>query len=160
MWATGEILSSAAWGIGEPVTNDCGAFDGVNKKWQSYPCDTPLNVLCFVDTLVVVHERKTWEEALEHCKSLEIQHNLVTVESELDYIRVGKRIYMATEEVWTGLRFLGGQWWWVNGEPLNNQMLPSCPEPLSHCGAFSKTNNDILLMDCTKKLHFICQRII
>ncbi|KAJ0033504.1 hypothetical protein NQD34_000611, partial [Periophthalmus magnuspinnatus] len=172
MWAEGENLTYNAWRNGEAVTNDCGAFNADKQMWQSYPCDTPLNVMCFVDKLIVVHERKTWEEALEHCKSLDqmgkcpgtsstckIQHSLATVESPVDNIHVGKRIYRATDEVWIGLRFLGGQWWWVNGEPVNDHsILPSCPDHLSHCGAFSKTTNSLSITDCSKKLHFICRK--
>ncbi|KAJ0051037.1 hypothetical protein NL108_012250, partial [Boleophthalmus pectinirostris] len=173
MWAEGENLNYSAWMNGEPVTNDCGAFNAHTQTWESHPCDTPLNVMCFLDTLVMVHERKTWEEALEHCKSLDktemcpqtnnscemIQHSLVTVKSQSDYSHVKKRIYDAIDEVWTGLRFLGGQWWWVSGEPVNHQIiLPSCPNHLSHCGAFSKTTNSLSITDCSKKLQFICQK--
>uniref|UniRef100_A0AAV2MBE4 C-type lectin domain-containing protein n=1 Tax=Knipowitschia caucasica TaxID=637954 RepID=A0AAV2MBE4_KNICA len=144
----------------------------MEQKWQSFPCDTHMNVVCFVDKLTVVHERKTWEEALEHCRSLKkqctvnngqqkctLQHDLVTLSGQSDYSHVRKRINNVTDEVWIGLRFLGGQWWWMKGEPVTViEGLPHCPDHLSSCGTFSKTTGRISFTDCSKKLQFICQK--
>ncbi|KAK7887116.1 hypothetical protein WMY93_026737 [Mugilogobius chulae] len=41
MWAEGGNLTYTAWGEREPVTYDCGAFNALELKWQSYPCGTP-----------------------------------------------------------------------------------------------------------------------
>ncbi|TWW79540.1 Transmembrane protein 147 [Takifugu flavidus] len=103
------------------------------------------------DNLLVVKENKTWEEALNHClqlnacedySSCDYTYNLLSLKegSNLNYIR--NRIYGATTtEVWTGLRFLGGSWWWVDGKTLDeNWKLPSCPSERNHCGALSEYN--------------------
>lgn len=61
-------------------------------------------------------------------------------------------------QVWIGLRFLGGSWWWVDGQKLEQKwMLPSCPSERNHCGTLSKYGTSKWIVgDCTKKLNFIC----
>ncbi len=48
-----------------------------------------------------------------------------------------------TEYVWTGLRYLVGDWFWVNGDDLNNTAWyqneqPQCPARDLRCGALDK----------------------
>lgn len=61
-------------------------------------------------------------------------------------------------QVWTGLRFLGGEWWWSDGETLDHQeMLPNCPSRWRHCGTVSKNaTTDWTTRDCSEKRNFIC----
>ena len=42
-----------------------------SHAWRSGPCDKRKAFICHEETLVLVKERKTWEEALEHCRALE-----------------------------------------------------------------------------------------
>ncbi|CAG5898650.1 unnamed protein product, partial [Menidia menidia] len=40
-------------------------------KWRDEKCDGQHSFTCHKTTLVLVKENKTWEEALEHCRSLQ-----------------------------------------------------------------------------------------
>lgn len=40
-------------------------------KWESKKCDEKKTFLCYEEKLILVKENKTWEEALEHCRSLD-----------------------------------------------------------------------------------------
>lgn len=102
-WETGEAVNYTAWGSKEPVTYDCGTFNVNSQKWQSYQCSEHAQFICFKDNLVVVKENKTWEEALEHCKSLNKKINttqlkLLTIDTKSEYNYVRERIYGATTE--------------------------------------------------------------
>ncbi|KAK2854269.1 hypothetical protein Q5P01_006930 [Channa striata] len=62
-----------------------------------------------------------------------------------------------TDEVWTGLRFMAGNWVWVNGADMTFSDLPACPVPQQHCGAFSKKNTGTLATrGCLDKKNFLC----
>ncbi|KAK5892715.1 hypothetical protein CesoFtcFv8_013068 [Champsocephalus esox] len=162
------------WAQGEPFYADCGSFDHVNQKFHSKACSTELPFLCYDDNLVVVNENKTWEDALKHCRKMEspcedepspciYTHDLLSLEVLADYNYVRDRIYKATtDEVWTSLRFLGGEWRWSNGQQLEDQsqtMLPDCPSQWKHCGTLSKHDtNHWITRNCLERRNFICYR--
>ncbi|KAK7916234.1 hypothetical protein WMY93_011995 [Mugilogobius chulae] len=155
-WPGGQSLNYTAWSSGEPVSRDCGAFSVLEQSWRRFPCDTSLQVLCHRDKLEVVTLRKTWEEALEHCNGLGLELLVLQNNSE-DYDYVRKRIYQAeTEQVWIGLRFLAGHWFWVDNQPVE-ELLPDCPLPSQACGVVSKTDSSSGQMeDCSRKFNFVC----
>uniref|UniRef100_A0AAV2KF68 C-type lectin domain-containing protein n=1 Tax=Knipowitschia caucasica TaxID=637954 RepID=A0AAV2KF68_KNICA len=155
-WAERHNLSYTAWGPGEPVTSDCGAFSVEQQKWKSFPCERPLRVACHNDNLEVVTERKSWEEALQHCAGR--GKRLVVLNNMQDYQYVRKRIYQTqTDQVWVGVRFLAGRWWWVDGSPVQEQLYPQCPEQYEACGTLSKRDNTMgLTQDCSRRLNFVC----
>ncbi|XP_028281941.1 macrophage mannose receptor 1-like [Parambassis ranga] len=174
-WAENITSNYRNWAPGEPLNDDCGSLYYnpllLSGRWHSNVCSEKLSFLCYDDNLVVVKENKTWEAALEYCQKMEEpcnnstesckkSYDLLSLTDMSDYNYVRDRIYRATtDEVWVGLRFLGGKWWWLNGEKAGQkEMLPDCPSnTVRHCGTMSKygTNNWII-RDCSQKRNFIC----
>ncbi|XP_017265395.2 uncharacterized protein LOC108232264 [Kryptolebias marmoratus] len=158
---TGEDVSKNLTWTKFEYFGHCGSY---NEIYYQTLCSTKLYFLCFDDNLVLVTENKTWEDALSHCRNMttsSYQYDLLSFTDSSDFSYVRDRIYRATtEEVWTGLRFLGGEWWWSDGETLDPQeMLPDCPSRWKHCGTVSKNNTDNwITRDCSEKRNFICTR--
>uniref|UniRef100_A0A8C2ZAU8 C-type lectin domain-containing protein n=1 Tax=Cyclopterus lumpus TaxID=8103 RepID=A0A8C2ZAU8_CYCLU len=108
----------------------------------------------FCYSAVVVRERKTWQEALEHCR--EHHHNLASVASDTEMLLIQKELKEdgTSARVWMGLRFLAGGWMWVDGQPLAYE----------RCAAIrvtGETQSDVKVKeweahDCVERLHFIC----
>ncbi|XP_026234422.1 E-selectin-like [Anabas testudineus] len=125
-------------------------------------CSARYPFICFTDNLVLVKENKTWEEALEYCKALTSPtyspYQLVSVQPGDDFSYMWNRVMEAdTDEVWTGLRFLAGNWMWINGADMLFSDLPLCPLNGQNCGAFSKNDTDSLeTRDCLEKKNFLC----
>ncbi|KAG7332889.1 hypothetical protein KOW79_003024 [Hemibagrus wyckioides] len=66
-------------------------------------------------------------------------------------------VEMETESVWTGLRFVNGQWFWVSGEqPRSLVSMPSCPVQSYSCGALNTMTNTLNNQNCNERLNFIC----
>ncbi|XP_068426860.1 macrophage mannose receptor 1-like [Clinocottus analis] len=171
-WVSGQTSDYRNWAPGQPINADCGSFDSGTEKWHSNVCTEEHRFVCYDDNMVVVTESKTWEGALSHCRSMESQcedvanpcryrYELLSLERPSDYSYVRGRLSEAeTDEVWTGLRFLGGEWLWVDGQKLEDQgMLPDCPYPGKHCGTLSKNDtNNWIARDCTERRNFICYK--
>ncbi|CAK6954320.1 macrophage mannose receptor 1-like [Scomber scombrus] len=158
---SGDLTSDYRnWASGQPLTEDCAFFDTVTQKWHSEQCSEKLRFVCYDDYLEVVKENKTWEEALEYCNSMDRQR-LMSLKYDKEYKYARDRIYKATtDEVWTGLRFLGGEWWWLGGQMLDHQgMLPTCQSQQKHCGTLSKYDtNKWLTRDCSERRNFVCHK--
>ncbi len=91
---------------------------------------------------VLVHQKETWDGALEYC---------ITHYTDLASLSTSERMNSAlleitqaeTEYVWTGLRFLAGDWFWVDVHDLNNtawyqNKQPRCPAGDLRCEALDK----------------------
>lgn len=60
-------------------------------------------------------------------------------------------------QVWTGLRFLAGRWFWSNAAPVSDGDLPPCPNEIRRCGALAKTGTgSVETIDCAERLNFLC----
>uniref|UniRef100_A0A673N063 C-type lectin domain-containing protein n=1 Tax=Sinocyclocheilus rhinocerous TaxID=307959 RepID=A0A673N063_9TELE len=81
--------------------------------------DTPYTAFCCKSSGGELYDFWSWEEALEHCRS---QHSgLACLPTSLHLFQANnKTADMQTDGMWTGLRFLAGSWFWVNGESLGN----------------------------------------
>uniref|UniRef100_A0A3Q3FWF2 C-type lectin domain-containing protein n=1 Tax=Labrus bergylta TaxID=56723 RepID=A0A3Q3FWF2_9LABR len=127
-----------------------------NGFYHTYRQDA--RFFCF--NLMVDEVKKTWEEALEHCR--ETHTDLTSLNSETERLLALSEIQhdRITERVWIGLRFLGDHWLWVNGDPLVYEAWPEgdqehqCPLR-KRCGALTKEGH-WENWDCEEKLHFIC----
>ncbi|XP_015259143.1 PREDICTED: macrophage mannose receptor 1-like [Cyprinodon variegatus] len=153
---------SESWRPTLQSSGGCGSYNSRNKKLEIELCKEELPFICFGDNLILVDEKKTWEDALNHCRkkiTASSKSDLLSITNPSDYYYVTDRIYRATtEEVWTGLRFLGGEWWWSDGETLDHQeTLPGCPSQWQHCGTLSKNNKGFwITRDCSERRSFIC----
>ncbi|KAM9746386.1 uncharacterized protein ACNS7B_010393 [Menidia menidia] len=201
-WSEGNKTSNYTnWSATEPNyldKEDCVYMDKKSKMFNE-PCRRRHELICSDEKLDLVKENKTWEEALEHCRSLKERdqenptspfihpfiintaYSLMGSRGELEPINstslFRKNIYdlatlitaddhdyarekaqqATTDEVWTGLRFLGDEWFWVGGEQLQYQNIPSCPT--FRCGVLEKSSNKSFgIKDCNERNNFFCYK--
>ncbi|XP_027009880.1 putative C-type lectin domain family 20 member A [Tachysurus fulvidraco] len=123
-------------------------------KRQTFVCYT------WKPDLIVVPEKKTWEEALKYCRMN--YTDLVSITTYRDYLLINSTVTeIQTSSFWTSLRFLGGSWYWVNQiymDKENTGFLPSCPTPGFHCGSLKVETNVLENRNCEEKMHFICYK--
>ncbi|KAM7418929.1 hypothetical protein PAMA_016177 [Pampus argenteus] len=156
-WSGGGYITYQNWASGQPDnfrnTESHGHIfsDG---KWNDADKTQTMPFYCI--HINTVGQRKSWEEALEHCR--ESQTTLTSLLSETELLLAQAAI---TERVWIGLRYLGDHWLWINNDPLVYQAWSKggiqdqqCPKQ-NRCGVLTK---DGLWeeWDCQDRLNFIC----
>ncbi|CAI5638577.1 unnamed protein product [Oreochromis niloticus] len=165
LWSGGGAPSWYLWKPGQPDDYLLGHED-YGCMWESKWYDASLlykkNFFCY--SAAVVKQEKTWEEALEYCR--EHHDDLASVASETEMLLIQKELskHNTTQNVWIGLRFLAGNWLWVDGQEMDyeawgEEEKPSCPQPKIKCGAFQVTGGSRGAWephDCEERLHFIC----
>ncbi|CAB1454933.1 unnamed protein product [Pleuronectes platessa] len=161
-WSGGGRLTYENWFRGRPDN-----FNGVENvvellddgKWNDEWIDNSRYFYCI--KITVVRIRKSWEEALEHCR--ETQTDLPSLNSELERVQAQNAIQPDdfTDPVWIGLRYLNDHWLWINNDSLTFEDWPQgeaqdhqCPM-YKRCGALTKTAV-WEKWDCQEKLNFIC----
>uniref|UniRef100_A0AAQ5ZI41 C-type lectin domain-containing protein n=1 Tax=Amphiprion ocellaris TaxID=80972 RepID=A0AAQ5ZI41_AMPOC len=72
----------------------------------------------FYMSLKVEQEKKSWEDAVEHCRESYTDLTSLLSETEIQLAQNHIRCYKITELVWISLRYLGDLWLWVNCDPL------------------------------------------
>lgn len=158
-WSGGEYATYQNW-VSTSTSNRY--YDYVywtNVGWYAQSVYTYRNFFCL--NLIVVEVKKSWEEALEHCR--DNHTDLTSMLSKTEHLlaqRVIQKVNI-TKRVWIGLRYLSDRWMWVNGDPLVYEAWPQggdqdhqCPI-WNHCGTLTKEGlweN----WDCQEKLNFIC----
>ncbi|XP_039680346.1 lymphocyte antigen 75-like [Perca fluviatilis] len=173
-WSRGDVRADYTnWNTNEPKYGENCAFkhNGV-PLWESDRCESSHSVMCVDETLVLVKENKTWEQALNHCRTLEAvdssnpatayqnyRYDLATLLTSDDHVYAREKAQDATtNEVWTGLRYLAGQWLWVGGEQVQYQDIKSC-QTLTSCGILVKNGiTQFETMDCMWKRNFLCYK--
>ncbi|XP_051994914.1 lymphocyte antigen 75-like [Xyrauchen texanus] len=162
-WSTGEKATINEWDSGEPSDyyQKCGYVKKSNSKLRDLTCSWTLPFYCMeVYELILVQQTNTWEEAVDYCRQHYI--DLAIINSENIVVEARNKIKPAqTEDVWTGLRFLAGHWFWVNGDDVDYTAWSvegdlQCPAMNQRCGAFDRDNNDWKPTDCDRKLNFLC----
>uniref|UniRef100_A0A3B3Y7V8 C-type lectin domain-containing protein n=1 Tax=Poecilia mexicana TaxID=48701 RepID=A0A3B3Y7V8_9TELE len=164
-WSWGDS-NYTNWSEGEPSVGgrNCSSISSLTKQMAPLSCDARLPSVCILDNLVLVKENGSWQEALERCRGLRsssdsnLRYDLLSLQpaDNQDFIRT-KIMQADTEEVWTGLRFLAGDWLWVNGADMLYTDLPSCPTPGQHCGSLSKDETvGVKTRDCLERKNFLC----
>ncbi|XP_032376180.1 uncharacterized protein LOC116692197 [Etheostoma spectabile] len=167
-WSDEDQSSYRKW---SPINNqpdnvdgkeDCGTTGG--SSWYDEFCGDQRAFVCY-DNLILVKENKTWEEALEHCRKLNSNpddpssghtYDLPDMDLRGNNSDARKAIQDAqTPEVWVGLRFLAGEWLWVNRKPLLHPP-PACPAPRMNCGTISQTGEILPQRDCLERRNFLC----
>ncbi|XP_051243940.1 E-selectin-like [Dicentrarchus labrax] len=148
---------------------NCAFKYGSRREWYSDRCDIGHTFMCYEENLVLVKENKTWEDALMHCRTLEAvdqskpatdyqnhRYDLATLLTVDDLTFAQETAQEAPHEVWTGLRYLAGQWVWVGGEPGPPKNINSCPTQ-RFCGILRK-NGSLDIRDCMQKRFFLCYK--
>ncbi|XP_062420179.1 macrophage mannose receptor 1-like [Pungitius pungitius] len=88
-------------------------------KWSSDDCDEEHPFFCYNDKLILIKEKRTWEEAVDYCR--EHHQDLASVTDSHWQEWVQQRARGAdTPFVWVGLRYSCplGFWFWVSDEML------------------------------------------
>ncbi|CAL8326700.1 unnamed protein product [Arctogadus glacialis] len=122
-----------------------------------------------IDNLIPVKKKKTWDEALDHCRDLivggSISLNLrfhpdpmfdilsLNNQSEFEYAQ-GVASAAQMGEVWVGLRWLAGRWLWLDGHPDDGVALPVCPAKEMDCGMLSEDGRGA--RNCSERRSFFC----
>ncbi|RXM91514.1 Macrophage mannose receptor 1 [Acipenser ruthenus] len=111
--------------------------------------------------LFLVNENKTWEEAVEYCRSNHT--DLVSIESEQEHNRVSQEANKSSSShVWLGLlqSCTFGFWYWVDGAQScydNWAPEPRCQSGCNQCGAMTARNgSEWTEKPCTERFNFIC----
>ncbi|KAM7406511.1 hypothetical protein PAMP_000885 [Pampus punctatissimus] len=164
-WSRGdENATDIIWDYDEPDKGqDCVLKYVSYVKLESDDCLKTHSVLCANDVLILVEEMKTWEEAFQHCKELQAvgskhKYNLASFSNAEYTLLDRKKIKQSatTNEVWVGMRFLAGEWLWVNGQAVRSSDLPDCPVQQLHCGALVPNDTQWKTIDCSEKRNFLC----
>lgn len=167
-WSGGGEATTFFWDRSQPqnwLNENYGLI--LYYKWHDAMDLIKKQFLCF--SALVVRERKTWEEALEHCRERQRDLASVASETEMKLIRkeVGKDV--STDRLWIGLRFFSGRWLWVDGRRLTYEAwggggAPVCPAVNMDCVSLQASegtgSGDARqgweAGDCEEKLHFVC----
>ncbi|KAJ0001117.1 hypothetical protein NQD34_006137, partial [Periophthalmus magnuspinnatus] len=122
VWVGGGAVqeNKTFWSSGEPNDwngkEDKGVIYGNGLQWNDEDGDSDFPFFCY--KVHIVMEKKTWEEALEYCR--ENHRDLASVASQTELTLMHKELgkSLVTEDVWIGLRFLDGNWLWVDSQPF------------------------------------------
>ncbi|XP_053483839.1 snaclec rhodocytin subunit alpha-like [Ictalurus furcatus] len=156
-WSGGEQSNFTNWYPREP--NDLGPGENCvvmnSYGWYDTSCYKTFPSIC-CRRFVLVKQKKTWDEALKYCRTHYTDLTFVDSGTLLDLLKTETQ-QAQTASVWTGLRFLDGQWFWVNGMPLGSLVsLPSCPVQPYRCGAYNFNTYVWENRHCNEKLNFLC----
>lgn len=152
-WSDGQTPTYFNWNS-DPTTHkndDCVII--MPNGWVIKSCSTAHDFFCYRN-LTLVKENKTWEEALEYCRtyhtalaSLNLTTQLLLAETEP----------AQTASMWMGLRFLNGKWISVSGEEVSSMFSADlCPAPPYRCGAYNLNTHDWENRRCKENLNFLC----
>ncbi|KAI5624318.1 secretory phospholipase A2 receptor-like, partial [Silurus asotus] len=159
-WSDGQALqkwyNDSNSYIDYPTLDDFCVHMANGGYWLSDYCGYGKNFYCY-RFLILVMEKKTWDEAQNWCKSNYTGLASLTSEASLRQLKL-ETAQTETVNVWTGLRFRNGNWSWVSGEPLGSLVLAnrSCPVMTDSCGSLNTISNTINNQNCMDKLNFVC----
>nr|XP_055050911.1 macrophage mannose receptor 1-like [Misgurnus anguillicaudatus] len=155
-WSDGGNSSFIIWADGEPNHADrCATVK--NGLLYNNPCNASYGYFCYKwdPELIVVKENKSWEDALQYCRTHHT--DLASLPTDLHLIQA-QQATADTSSVWTGLRFMAGSWFWLSGENLGyvSAHLPACPAKYTYCGSLNLKNQSWENRNCMEKLNFVC----
>ncbi|KTF92468.1 hypothetical protein cypCar_00032648 [Cyprinus carpio] len=164
-WSGGIDAEQLSWDtvMKQPdnlTRENCGFLYNDSKKLHDGECRWQQSFFCMTNFTLVL-QNETWDGALEYCRThYRDLASLSTKERMASALLESKEA--ETEYVWTGLRFLAGEWFWVTGDDLNytawyENEQPQCPARDLRCGALDKQSNVWTHRDCEEKFSFFCQ---
>ncbi|XP_074552293.1 lymphocyte antigen 75-like [Halichoeres trimaculatus] len=149
----------------------CAYHESGEKGLRSSLCNVKRSFTCKKVYLLLVRENKTWEEALNHCRALEVKNpsqpiefhrnfrfDLATILPDVHSFaqRIAQRA--TTDEVWTGLRYLAGYWLWIGKGNVAYKNIEKCPSK-GFCGTLPKAAGKLYgIRHCDEKRNFFCYR--
>ncbi|XP_043099466.1 CLECT domain-containing protein [Puntigrus tetrazona] len=161
IWSEGGEATITFWAKNEPDGDQCGAVQKSAHTLYARPCGVRLRFYCMkVYELIVVHQKSTWEEALEYCRQNYLDLAIINLEDIVEEANISSTV-ADMDEMWTGLRFIAGHWFWVNGKRCDYDVWSSdgeiqCPDMNQRCGVFDRTQGVCKSADCERKLNFLC----
>ncbi|KAK7893199.1 hypothetical protein WMY93_022351 [Mugilogobius chulae] len=163
MWSGGGEVKWFNWDVNQPNKVQIEQYGAMrNYKWHDVSSKNEnFHFFCYSEHVHVVMEQKTWEEALEHCREHYKDLAVIYSEKNMTTIQNDLNTEETTEHVWIGLRFLAGDWFWLDGnkseyEAWSSGGKPKCPGEKLACGALVSKGDVWEARNCEEKLHFIC----
>ncbi|KAG1934505.1 hypothetical protein F2P79_019751, partial [Pimephales promelas] len=162
-WTGGEDATDVRWDNNEPDNwyEQCGCIRKSSSKVHDFHCSWKLPFYCMeVFELIVVQQKNTWKEALEYCRQNYI--DLASLSSDVIMKEAEDKSTPAlTDDVWIGLRFIAGHWFWLSGEDLGYKVWSAagelqCPAMDQRCGVYDVMIKVWKPADCEKRLNFLC----
>uniref|UniRef100_A0A673HT57 Zgc:194252 n=1 Tax=Sinocyclocheilus rhinocerous TaxID=307959 RepID=A0A673HT57_9TELE len=162
-WSGGENASNVMWDAGQPdaLHEQCAAVLKSNGKMHDATCFLSIPFYCMeVFELILVQKENTWIEALEYCRQMHV--DLASLTSDLMMREAKNKSTPAhADDVWIGLRFIAGHWFWVNGNNVEYKGWslegePQCPTVDQRCGVFDKKKIVWKPDNCERRLNFLC----
>ncbi|KAI7814390.1 hypothetical protein IRJ41_014553 [Triplophysa rosa] len=158
LWSDGSNQYFYNWGDSQPNQEDSTCALVIYGHLNDWYCGYSYPFFCYKwePKLIVVREKKSWEDALQYCRTHHT--DLASLPTFFHHLQVNKITAMVeSSSVWTGLRFHSGSWFWVSGEALGDQVwLPSCPVNNSYCGSRNLNTLSWENRDCMETLYFVC----
>ncbi|XP_067308100.1 lectin BRA-3-like [Pseudorasbora parva] len=159
-WSRGEEATNVPWAAGEPGNQQCACVLTSSSNVYDFYCKSQIPFYCMSYELIVVPQESTWEEALQYCRQNYIDLAILSSD-ELMREAKDRSTQALTDDVWIGLRFLAGHWFWVNGDDLGYKVWSAggelqCPSLDQRCGVYDRTQNAWRPTDCERRLKFLC----
>ncbi|KAK7940148.1 hypothetical protein WMY93_003474 [Mugilogobius chulae] len=133
-WSRGnQQLTFSSWKENHPVNGYNCAYKSDESFWRSVDCNKTYTFFCLDDSVFLVRQMKTWEQALVHCRSLSTadrSYDLASLITDEDHDCAKSLIseqVRSSGPVWIGLRFLGDSWVWVGAEKAQYDGIIDCP---------------------------------
>lgn len=162
-WSGGEKASNIMWEVGQPdaLHEQCAAVLKSNGKMHDATCLLSITFYCMeVFELILVQKENTWIEALEYCRQNHV--DMAGLTSDLMMIEAKNKSAPArVDDVWIGLWFIAGHWFWVDGNNVeykgwSSEGEPQCPPEDQRCGVFNKKKIVWKPDNCERRLNFLC----
>ncbi|XP_033961577.1 C-type mannose receptor 2-like [Pseudochaenichthys georgianus] len=115
-WSDGKNFSFRHWedSFVDKASKTC-AMTKPHGKWSPDNCTDEKPFYCYDDKVILIKEKKTWDEALDYCRAN--HRDLVSITDRHQQRWVEKRAKMAdTAFVWLGMRYTCtlDLWFWVS----------------------------------------------
>ncbi|XP_071315791.1 putative C-type lectin domain family 20 member A [Trachinotus anak] len=165
-WSDGSDFSFRHWDqdlfkVGHK-DGEC-AFLKKSGKWDSDKCTNTKPFFCYEDKVILIKQKKTWDNALDYCR--ENHHDLVSITNLHQQRWVQQRAKKASSLfVWLGLRYTCtlGLWFWVSDvlvcydnwapkQETDRCYHAAAMEPKGKYKWFKKADNDVFEFICARK---------